>query len=138
MILLDNKKCYKRISTCFWFLLATLPFWLVSLISILSVFIHTDSVSFTLSDLNTYKNSFVSSWWFNFSSINTDYLSKLLPSWILDPFTDVLNNFGIVQYQVLAISLAWFVWSYFIELLVDFVAWLPKLIHSFMERWLVD
>ncbi len=80
MILLDNKKWYKRISTCFWFLLATLPFWLVSIISILSVFIHTDSVSFTLNDLNTYKDSFVSNliyFQYHFSLTITSFFSLI-------------------------------------------------------------
>lgn len=128
---MDNKKWYKRLSTCFWFFLATMPIMISLIQMIVQTFVHLDSIN-NISDVQNYINGV------NFYNQLKNFIfnmDSLLPNFIKTPFEDLFNTMGVVGYQALGFICAWFVWAYVIELLVDFVVWLPKLIHSFIERW---
>ena len=128
---MDNKKWYKKISTCFWFFLATMPIIIPLIQMIVQTFVHLDSIS-NISDISSYINN---SNYYNQLENFIYNMNSLLPSFILNPFENLFNTMGVVGYQALGFICAWFVWAYVIELMVDFVVWLPKLIHSFIERW---
>ncbi len=130
---MDNKKWYKKISTCFWFFMATMPIIIPLIQMIVSTFVHLDSIS-DISDITNYVNS--NNFYSQLSNFR-DYMKYLLPDFLFDTFKDLLFHLGIgnIGAQSLGFVCAWFVWAYVIELMVDFVVWLPKLIHSFIERW---
>lgn len=130
---MDNKKWYKRISTCFWFFLATMPIIIPLIQMIVSTFVHLDSIS-NISDITTYINN---NNFYNQLSLFQTNLIHLLPNFLFNSFVDLFDSMGLnsIGAGALGFICAWFVWAYVIELMVDFVVWLPKLIHSFIERW---
>lgn len=135
---MDNKKWYKRISTCFWFFLAILPF-IVALIQFIGYHLTFNSGISSATDLADY-HSIVSG---SFDSILFRFLAvwkNYTISFIYDAFNGVFTQIGFSGNVLFNLSalFAWFVSVYFIEVIVDFVVWLPKLIHSFMERWCTD
>lgn len=134
---MDNKKWYKRISTCFWFMLATAPVWLTFIGSLFSFFAHTDSLTGLNDLINYYKQYYLLNY---FNSNISQFFQNLIPTFIKEPFTDLFTTLGISSGSstILTIMFSWFIWTYFIELIVDFVAFFPRLIHSFMERWCTD
>ena len=129
---MDNKKWYKRLSTCFWFVLATLPI-LISIFSyIFTSFVHTDSLT-TTNDIVYIKT------YFTFDKIlveNTNFFAQLCPQFLRDCFNSLFTDLTISsQYKWVLISFcSWFVWVYFIELLIDFFVWLPKWCHNMLEK----
>lgn len=131
---MDNKAWYKRISTCFWFLLASMPFWLSILMVIGSYFVHTDGVTASINDFHSFIQNSYSRWWEFFSGLNDPYLIDLVPTFIRDMFDSLLSYLHVTEHECLAIALGWFTWVYFIELLVDFIVWLPRFFHGIMER----
>lgn len=135
---MDNKKWYKRISTCFWFFLAILPF-VVAIIQFIGYHLTFNSGISTATDLAEYHS--IASGSFNnilFTFINNWKIFNV--SFIYDAFFGVFGQFGFIgdTRVILSGCFAWFVSAYFYEVIVDFVVWLPRLIHSFMERWCVD
>lgn len=130
---MDNKKLYKKISTCFWFFMATMPIIIPLIQMIVQTFVHLDSIS-NVSDITTYINNI------NFYNQLNKFMTNMngfLPNFIYQPFMDLFDSMGLslIGSGGFGFICAWFVWAYVIELLVDFVVWLPKLIHSFIERW---
>lgn len=131
---MDNKKWYKRLSTCFWFLLATLPIWVGLIRFIFMWFIHTDSLSDiqdiqTIINLNTISNAFDSS---------KNYFMGGSPSFIRSMYEQLLITLGFSVYSslpsFLVCFMSWFTWVYFIELMVDFIVWLPKWCHNMLSK----
>lgn len=134
MILLDNKRWYKRISTCFWFLLASLPF-IVALIQFIGYHLTFNSGITSASDLITYHNDISGSY--------DNILLKFVNNWrnFIFPFLTTLfdNLFSLLGLTGNVLSImsgcfSWFVCVYFIELLVDFIIWLPRWFHSILEK----
>lgn len=131
---MDNKKWYKRISTCFWFLLATLPWWISALTCLFSYFTNLGSDLITFDNITSFFTSR------NYFSIFNGYVTQLNDytiSFLTTSFINLFNQVGISS-SYIARACAWFVSVYFIELMVDFVVWLPRLCHSFIERWCSD
>ena len=127
---MDNKKLYKRVATCFWFLLATCPIWLTTIQFIFAYLLHTDSLSIT--DIQTYLSSV------NFNSYlstNSAIFENYTPSFLTDMWTDLFTNIGGITSNLFAYCFAWFTWVYFVHILLDVATWLPKLFHSWLDRW---
>lgn len=135
---MDNKKWYKRISTCFWFFLAILPF-IVAIIQFIGYHLTFNSGISSATELADYHSNAAGTFY--------NILINLLTSWryfgigfIYDAFYGLFTQLEFTGYYLMILSgcFGWFVSVYFYEVIVDFVVWLPKLIHSFMERWCTD
>lgn len=127
---MDNKKWYKRIATCFWFLLASMPIWFTALQCILIYLLHTDSLSFT--DIQ----SFISCIDYSTTlTTNSTIFSNYTPTFIIDMWTDLFTTIGGITDNAFALCFAWFTWVYFIHILLDVAIWLPKMFHSWLDRW---
>ena len=127
---MDNKKWYKRVATYFWFLLATCPIWLSTIQFIFAYLLHTDSLSLT--DIQTYLSSV------NFNSYlstNSVIFEDYTPSFLTDMWIDLFSNIGGITSNLFAYCFAWFTWVYLIHILLDVATWLPKLFHSWLDRW---
>ena len=131
---MENKKWYKRTSTLFWFALATLPL-IVSLISFIGCyFIHWgDNTAYA--DISGYlsSNNFITS----FES-NCSYFGNLTPSALKNAFVGLFNSFGGISsngVNSLSYLFGWFSFTFLIHVIVDVVIWLPKLFHSWLDRW---
>lgn len=132
---MDNKKWYKRISTCFWFMFATLPLWLVLIKYVFSWFVHTDGITSlqdfaTLFQTNTLDNIFLEV---------TTYFYSAMPSWIRDMFDTLftlISNSSIsgTMGSWVLVFVSWFTWVYFLELLIDFIIWLPRFFHNVLSK----
>lgn len=135
---MDNKKWYKRISTLFWFLLAILPF-VIPLIQFIGYHLTFNSGISNASDLTSYHDNSIG----QFDTI----LLKFINNWqnfgipyIRDTFSSLFRHIGFSGNvaTILYGSFSWFVSVYFFELMVDFVVWLPRMVHSWMNRWCND
>ena len=131
---MDNKKWYKRTSTLFWFALATLPL-IVSLFSFIGgYFIHWgDNTAYA--DINGYltSNNFITSF-----ENNCSYFGNLTPSALKNAFVGLFNSFGGIStngVNSLSYLFGWFSFTFLIHVIVDVVIWLPKLFHSWLDRW---
>ena len=136
---MDNKRMYKRLSTCFWFLLATMLFWLPIIFTIFSVFLHLENnddfnhfyvndQSFLLHDfLNVLGNGFLG-----------DVFENMPLPFIKDMILNLFNIFELdssfAVYWWISSALAWFITTYFYELIVDFITWLPRWCHNMLEK----
>lgn len=127
---MDNKRWYKKYATCFWFTLAILPF-LVALIQYIGFYlVHTDNIQFN--DLTTWINQN------NFETILENVGSifqNVTPRILSNSFTDLFKSFDSNIYNFLGIYFGWFAWTFFIHLMVDIIVWLPKIFHSWLDRW---
>lgn len=127
---MENKKWYKRSATMFWFLLASLPFWLPVIITIANYLIHTDSLSLTdiqsLFTDNTWSN--------NFNNI-CNQVGSYTPGVLKNSMNSMIQAFDENININLSIALSWFAWTYFLHLLIDVIVWLPKLFHSWIARY---
>lgn len=137
---MDNKKWYKKISTCFWFLLATMYFWLPIIITIFSFFIHTENnIEFTEMSINGI-------WQYGYNVLSQtilqmfqgDFLEILPLPFIKDMIYNLLETFEIdmtlYTSDWLVCSLSWFISVYFFELICDFMVWLPKFFHNILNK----
>lgn len=127
---MDNKKWYKKISTCFWFFLATMPIIIPLIMTICRSLIHTDGLDFN--EITSYIN--LTSYYANLDEFINN-MGLLLPTSISSVFSDVFQSFEVGGYQALGFICGWFVWAYIIELLVDIIVWLPRLFHKWLDRW---
>lgn len=133
---MDNKKWYKRISTCFWFLLATMMFWLPLIMSIFSYFLHIENSEVSLQNVYHYGVNVLDN---VLSSFFGGDRFELMPlPFIYEMF---YNLFEILSFDMSysvnvwsCVALSWFATVYFFELLVDFVVWLPRWFHSLLEK----
>ena len=136
---MDNKRVYRKVSTIFWFILATMFFWLPVIFIIFSVFLHTENnTSFNNSDINLYpylSEQFQKSLSQMFAG---DFLENLPFPFIKEMFVNLFDlfefDFSFSTTDWIISSLSWFVSVYFFELIVDFVVWLPKLCHEWMQK----
>ena len=124
---MDNKKWYKRISTCFWFILASLPIFL-SICGYIGQFLGKVFVD------NQTTNDLYVQFSFYINELTT-FITNYTPQALKDVFTGVFELIDSNMNSDFAICFAWFSWVYFIELLVDFVIWLPKMLHCYMTKW---
>lgn len=127
---MDNKKWYKRITTCFWFLLASMPIWLTAIQCILIYLIHTDSLSLT--DIQSFISSIDYS---NYLTNNSNLFISYTPTFITNMWTSVFNSIGGITDNAFALCFSWFTWVYLIHVLLDVAIWLPKMFHSWLDRW---
>lgn len=134
MILLDNKRWYKRISTCFWFLLASLPF-IVALIQFIGYHLTFNSGISSASDLASYHSNVVGSFDSILLNLVTNWKNFAFP-FMFNLFNDLFSYMGLTDNVLMILSgcFSWFVCVYFIELLVDFIIWLPRWFHSLLEK----
>lgn len=137
---MDNKKWYKRISTCFWFLLATMMFWLPIIITIFSFFIHNENnIEFNEVSLNgVYEYGLHVLDNFLNSTFGGDRFELMSLPFIYDMFYNLFELLGFdLEYSYTlwsCVSLSWFVTVYFFELLVDFMVWLPRWCHAMLSK----
>ena len=127
---MDNKKWYKRITTCFWFLLASMPIWLTAIQCIFIYFIHTDSLSLT--DIQSYLSSI------DYGATltnNSNLFVNYTPTFLTDMWENIFDSIDGITDNVFALCFAWFTWVYLIHILLDVAIWLPKLFHSWLDRW---
>lgn len=124
---MDNKRLYKKLSTFFWFALATCPLWISFFMTIFSYFGY---------ELTTYNNNFNN----QFSNVlnaqfgyGTSFNNWLFP-FIYTPIENIFTLLGL-QNSVLAMCSTWFIQVYILELLIDIFIWLPKFIHNLIEKW---
>lgn len=137
---MDNKKWYKRVSTLFWFLLATMFFWFPVLLTLFSYFLHLEN-SIELNELslngiylygvNTYNNVVG-------TLFGGDLLESLPLPFLVDAFnalfTQLQFDMSLFMVDYLCVALAWFVSVYFYELIVDCLVWVPRFCHKLIEK----
>ena len=122
---MDNKKWYKRISTCFWFMLATLPI-LLSLFGYIGQFLgHVLIDTGVTIPYNQYSTYLV--------EMQT-YFIDFTPIWLKNMFIDLFNLIDDQMYTTFAYLMAWFTWVYMLELMVDFIVWLPRWFHNILDK----
>lgn len=122
---MDNKKWYKRISTCFWFALATLPI-LLSLFGYIGQFLgHVLVDTGVTIPYNQYSTYLV--------EMET-YFIQFIPSWLSNMFLDLFNLIDDQMSTIFAYLMAWFAWVYMLELMVDFIVWLPRWFHNILDK----
>ncbi len=127
---MENKKWYKRTAVLFWFVLASLPVLLAFFQTIGTYLIHTDSLS--LADIQTLFNN--NSFNYNLTNITTSF-SSYVPTFIFDLFDDLFDLIDTNMSSIWVVVWSWFAWTYFLHLLIDFIVWLPKLFHKWLDRW---
>lgn len=135
---MDNKKCYKRLSTCFWFILATFVLWFPIISAIFSCLLHFDNnTTFNNSD---YRDVFFSFMNKSYTQICIDNTLPI-PQFIVDLFFNLGDLLGIEDLgqdifilDWLFYGISWFTWVYFVELLVDFIVWLPRWFHKLLDK----
>lgn len=130
---MDSKRMYKKVASIFWLMLATLPFWFTIIYTIAQYLIHTDNLTLneiqTLFNNNTYQN--------NFNLINTQ-LQNYTPQTLSTAMEQLVKAFDTNINTDISNAITWFCWTYFIHLLCDLIVWLPRILHSFIERRLSD
>lgn len=137
---MDNKKMYKRISTCFWFLLATMMFWLPIIITIFTFFIHSENnielQEVSLNGIFNYGNNILTE---TIGALFTgDRLENMPLPFIYDMFYSLFDtlsfdmSFSFNYWSCVALS--WFTTVYFFELICDFMVWLPRFFHNILNK----
>lgn len=124
---MDNKRLYKKLSTFFWFALATAPLWISFFMTIFSYFGY---------ELTVYNNNF-NNQFTNVLNAQFGYgtsFNNWLFSFIYTPIENIFTLLGL-QESVLAMCSTWFIQVYILELLIDIFIWLPKFIHNLIEKW---
>lgn len=131
---MDNKAWYKRISTCFWFLLAMLPF-IVALIQFIGYHLTFNSGITSASDLITYHSD-VSGSFDNILLIFVNNWKNFCFPFMFDLFNNLFSYMNLSGNALVIMSgcFSWFACVYFIELFVDFIVWLPRFFHGLLER----
>lgn len=130
---MDNKKWYKKYATIFWFSLAIMPF-IVALIEFIGGFlIHWTEIT-QYSDIKSYimnNNDF-----YSIICGQATNFSNFTPSTIYHAYEDLFNIWGVIGGpRYLAYLFGWFTFTYLIHVVVDILIWLPKLFHSWLDRW---
>lgn len=136
---MDSKRTYKRISTIFWFLLATMLFWLPILMMICTSFIdftnNQNFNSFYAADQSFLLNDFLHILGNGFLG---DVFETMPLPFIKDMILDLFNIFELdssfAVYWWISSALAWFITAYFYELIVDFLVWLPRWCHEMLNK----
>ena len=134
MMILDNKKWYKKYATIFWFSLAIMPILITLIQTIGSYIIHWgDSVSYT--DINSFLST--NGFWL-FLEDNATRFGNFTPTTLKDAYSGLFNSWGGITQDsqlILGYIFGWFTFTYLIHIIVDVMIWLPKLFHSWLERW---
>lgn len=130
---MDSKRMYKKVASIFWLMLATLPFWYTIIYTIAHYLIHTDNL--TLNEIQTLFNN--NTYQYNFNLINTQ-LQNYTPQPLSTAMQQLVQAFDNNINVDISNAMTWFCWTYFIHLLVDLIVWLPRILHSFIERRLSD
>lgn len=121
---MDNKKWYNRVATCFWFFLATLPLW----VAILQYIMQYIGVPEGMSTMPNFKSFFL------ITAETETAFRDFIPSFIsnlFDNLCDILDENNLYTFYV---YMAWFTWTYFLHLMVDFIVWLPKWFHNILDK----
>lgn len=137
---MDSKRVYRKISTVFWFLLATMLFWLPIIMTLFTAFIdftnNQDFNTFLAADNSFLLNEFL-------HVIGNGFLGDVFENMPLPFISDMIHElfdlFGLdnsfAVYWWISSALAWFITTYFYELIVDFIVWLPKMCHDWMTKF---
>ena len=124
---MDNKRFYKKISTFFWFALATCPLWISFFMAIFSYF------GYELTTYNnTFNNQFESVFYAQFG-VGTSFEDWVFP-FVYLPIDNLIGLLGL-QGSTLALVMAWFIQVYMLELLCDIFTWVQRWIHNFLSKW---
>lgn len=132
---MDNKRWYKRISTCFWFLLASLPL-IVTLIHFIGYHFAFNSGIATSGDLIDYQGANGGNF-IILLGLYCDKFSTYCFPFIRTMYVNLFQDLGIPfgpPLSLVGTLFGWFTGVYFIELLVDFMVWLPRWFHSILEK----
>lgn len=124
---MDNKRFYKKISTFFWFALATCPLWISFFMTIFSYFGY-ELTSYT----NCFNNQFESVLYSQFG-IGTSFEDWVFP-FVYTPIDTLIGYFGLPG-SLLALLMSWFIQVYMLELLCDIFTWVQRWIHNFLSKW---
>lgn len=132
-MILDNKKWYKKYATIFWFSLAIMPF-IVALIEFIGGFIiHWTEITQYNDILNFIRNDN------DFYSIicgQATNFSNFTPSALTNSYDELFTYWGVLGgHRYLSYLFGWFTFTYMIHIVADILIWLPKLFHSWLERW---
>lgn len=124
---MDNKRFYKKISTFFWFALATMPLWIAFFCTIFSYNTQIDNITQSqlyVRFLNTYQNLF---------GYGTTFEEWLFP-FVYTPIDNLIGLLGLED-SSLALAISWFIQVYMLELLCDLFTWVQRWIHNFLSKW---
>ena len=137
---MDNKRWGKRFSTIFWWTLTILPL-IVVLVQFIGYHLTFNSGITTAEELSSYHNDstgdFISIflWYLD----DGDYVFGMfsLP-FLQNVFIDLFHTLHINGENALGILFGWMASVQMYHLCFDFFAWLPRLFHSWMDRWCVE
>lgn len=128
----SNKKWYKRIDVCFWFVLTGLPF--IFMLVLFIGFCFSGNHITTDTDLLSYFNSFLSSFSSDYSSI-VSFFDTLSMDFLNDMFSDLFNLLSVNNYLLLGSIFGYMLSITFYHLLFDFIAWLPKIFGKWLHKF---
>lgn len=128
----DNKRLYKKLTTIFWWVIATLPIFMLLGYFLYYIFNKNYSGGFDL------ENS-IESVYFNFDNLYDD--SGILFNKLYDTFYSLFQLFGMNDSYTtnmfgsyIVYCLSWFILVHILHLIVDIILLLPRICQKFIER----
>lgn len=118
----DNKKWYKKLTTIFWWVVATIPIWYALIQMIFKGLSYQQTGSWSNVD-------------------DPLFLAKQFSGFVMSDlrsgFENLFGTFGINASNSrtgMATIFAWFIQAHLIHLVVDFILMLPKIAQKFIDK----
>lgn len=128
----DNKRLYKKLTTWFWWLIATLPIIMLLGYFLYYIFNKNNNSGFDL-------NNSIESVYYNFDNMTES--SGILFNKLYSMFLNLFRLFGITDnftdnmfVGFMIYSLSWFILVHILHLIVDIILLLPRICQRFIER----
>lgn len=111
----------KRLSTVFWWLIASLPL-LYFIFDILIRVFFASSDSGSISSLDTC-----------FTNTTNAFTNMVIP-YLKNAFNDLFTTLELTNYTFISIIFSWFIQAFLFHLIVDFILILPKVCQKFIDK----
>lgn len=111
----------KRLSTIFWWIIASLPLlYFIFDILIRVFFASSDSGSISSLD-NCFTNT-------------TNAFTNMCIPYLKNAFNDLFTTLDLSNYTFISIIFSWFIQAFLFHLIVDFILILPKVCQKFIDK----
>ena len=140
---MDNKRWGKRFSTIFWWSLTILPL-IVALIYFIGYHLTFNSGINTAQELADYHSHvngnflYILDNYIRFANNNGNVFELFTLPFLRIAFTNLFTSLSVSKNVLLGALFGWMASVQMYHLLFDFFAWLPRLFHSWMDRWCVE